>query len=124
MSASAPILVVKKRLPPAKLAKLIGNPFSDMVKFVVDVDRKILAVGGELHADAEAALIEAGSRQASLWGGNYYPGRGEAKCIEYGSLINIRPTEDNRALLVQDPALRDRIRAVVFSLLGQGEPLP
>jgi hypothetical protein len=124
MSTAAPILVVTKRLPPAGLAKLIGEPFPDMVKFVVDVELRIIAVGGQLHADAEAILLERGSPQASLWGGNYHPGLGEVECIEYESLINIRPAVGNLGLDVQDPAIREKIRDVVFALIGRGEPLP
>ena len=95
MSADAPILVVTKPLPAVELAKLLGAPFPDMVKFVVDVERRILAVGGHLHADAEAVLIDHGSRQAALWGGNYHPALEEAECLEYESLINIRPGANN-----------------------------
>lgn len=124
MSAVAPILVVTKRLPAGQLANFIGKPFPDMVKFVVDVEREVLALGGELHVDAEAILLERGSRQESLWGANYRPGRGESECIEYNSLINIRPAQDNLAMLVQDPVRRERIRKIVFALIGRGEPLP
>ena len=124
MSPDASILVLSERIAPAELARLVGHPFQDMLKFVVDVERRIAAVGGELHADAEALLLEHGSAQESLWGGNYYPGRGEGECIAYQSLINIRPSLGNRGLTVQDPALRERIRSVVFELLGHGEPLP
>ena len=74
-----------------------------MVKYVVDVERGIVAIGGEMHADAEAALLEAGSRQADLWGANYYPGRGRDGCIEYTSLINIRPGAGNRGMELLDP---------------------
>jgi hypothetical protein len=95
-----------------------------MVKFVADVERRLLAVGGELHADAEALLIENGSAQSSLWGGNYYPGRGAGECIEYRSLINIRPSQGNRGLSVEDAGLRARMRELVFELLGRGEALP
>src|SRR5436190_9132838 len=98
MSPVAPILVVKKRLPPSELAQFIGRPFPDMIKFVVDIERGILALGGELHADAEAVLLEQDSRQESLWGGNYYPGVGEGECIRYTSLINIRPSQENRSM--------------------------
>ena len=124
MATVHPILVVKKRLPPAELAKFIGRPFPDMVKFVVDLDRRILAVGGQLHADAEEILLERGSRQASLWGGNYHPGVGEAECIEYESMINIRPARGNLGMEVQDPGIREKMRAIVFDLVGRGEPLP
>jgi hypothetical protein len=122
VSAAAPILVVTKPLPPSELAKLLGAPFPDMVKFVVDVELRILAVGGDLHADAEALLIERGSRQGAVWGGNYHPGLDEEECIEYESLINIRPSAGNPGLEVEDTVLRGRIREVVFALLGRGRP--
>ncbi len=123
MSADAPILVVTTPLPTAELAGLLGAPFPDMVKFVVDVDRGILAVGGHLHADAEALLLERGSRQTSLWGGNYHPDLDQEECLEYESLINIRPGR-NPGLEVEDAALRGRIREVVFTLIGRGRPRP
>jgi hypothetical protein len=124
VSPAAPIVVVTKRLPATELAKLVGSPFEGMVKFVVDLDLRIVAVGGQLHADAEAILIDRGSKQASLWGGNYHPGLGEQDCIEYESFINIRPAAKNLGLEVQDPKIREKIRQVVFALIGHGEPLP
>jgi hypothetical protein len=95
-----------------------------MVKYVVDVERRTAAVGGELHADAEHLLLEAGSLQADLWGANYYPGRGADECIEYTSLINIRPGQGNRSMLISDPIVRERVREITFALIGRGEPLP
>jgi len=123
VSAEAPILIVTKPLTASELAELLGAPFPDMVKFVVDVDRRVVAVGGHLHADGEALLIDQGSRQAALWGGNYYPGLEETACIEYESLINIRPGK-NPGTKVEDEALRARIRDVVFTLIGTGRLRP
>jgi hypothetical protein len=123
VSPAASILIVTKQLPPTELAELLGAPFPDMVKFVVDVERRIVAVGGHLHADAEALLIDQGSRLAALWGGNYYPGLAEEECIEFESLINIRPGR-NPGAEVEDEALRARMRDVVFSLIGRGRPGP
>ena len=37
-----------------------------------------MAVGGELHADEEAMMLDAGSEQADLWGINLY-------AAEYGA---------------------------------------
>jgi uncharacterized protein DUF5674 len=124
MASVEPILVVSKPLPRTQLARFIGNPFPEMVKFVADLDRRLLAVGGELHADAEEILIESGSRQESLWGGNYHPGLGEGECVEFESLINIRPSLGNQGMTVQDSRIRARIRELVFALLGRGEALP
>jgi hypothetical protein len=90
---------------------------------VVDVERGRIAIGGEMQADAEQVLLEDGSRQENLWGANYYPGRGSEGCIEFTALINIRPAAGNRGMEVQDPGLRERIRALTQALIGDGEPL-
>jgi hypothetical protein len=125
MDQNAPdIVIVEQRIEPAELARLVKLHFEDMVKYVVDIERRIAAVGGELHADAEQLLLESGSRQSDLWGANYYPGRGPDECIEYTSLINIRPAQGNRGMLIVDPLIRDRVREITFALIGEGEPLP
>jgi len=125
MTQEAPdIVFVAEPIEATELARLVHLHFDDMVKYVVDVERRIAAVGGALHADAEHLLLVSGSRQADLWGANYYPGQGADGCIEYTSLINIRPTHGNRGMLIEDPLIRDRVREITFALIGQGEPLP
>ena len=118
----AAVLVLERRIERADLDRLL-RLFGDMIKYVVDVERGVVAIGGELHADAEQILLEHGSRPADLWGANYYPGRGREGCIEFTSLINIRPARGNRGMEVEDPAVRERIRALTFALVGAGEPL-
>ena len=54
---------------------------------------------------------------------NYYPGRGRDGCIEYTSLINIRPAAGNRGMELQDPDLRQKVREITFALVGEGEAL-
>ena len=87
------IAIIRERIERSELERLVAAHFSDMVKIVVDLQREVVAVGGELHADAEQLLLEQGSRQADLWGANYYPGRGAEECLEYTALINIRPSQ-------------------------------
>ncbi|HSK79885.1 MAG TPA: DUF5674 family protein [Thermoanaerobaculia bacterium] len=123
MSASSDIALVERKLERSELARLVGAYFEDMVKYVVDIERRVAAVGGELHADAEKLLLEEGSRQADLWGANYYPGRGAEDCIEYTSLINIRPSQGNRSMLIEDGGIKERVREITFALIGEGEPL-
>jgi hypothetical protein len=118
------VVLVERRIDLAELRRLVERHFAEMVKYVVDVERGIAALGGELHADEEAVLLENGSRQEDLWGANYYPGRGPDGCIEYTSLINIRPAQGNRSMTIEDPAVRDRVRELTFRLIGEGEPLP
>lgn len=120
--AQADVLLLDRPIEAAELRRLVAR-FEDMVKYVVDVERRRIGIGGEMHADAEQALLEAGSQQSALWGANYYPGRGRDGCIEYTSLINIRPAAGNRGMELLDPALRDAVRNITFLLVGQGEPL-
>jgi hypothetical protein len=121
-SEPSDILVLERPIEPADLARLLSL-FGDMIKYVVDVERGVIAIGGELHADAEQVLLEQGSRQTDLWGANYYPGQGREGCIEFTSLINIRPARGNPGMEVEDPVIRERIRALTFALVGEGEPL-
>ena len=118
------IVIVDRKIAPVELRRLVDAFFEDMVKYVVDVERGIAAVGGELHADAETLLLGAGSRQADLWGANYFPGLGREQCIEYTSLINIRPAQGNRSMEIESPTRRERVRELTFALIGEGESLP
>jgi hypothetical protein len=101
----------------AELVALAEGQFGDMVKAVVDVARGVMAIGGELHADEEAALLDDGSRQSDLWGINLYPGAHDAGWIEFDSMINVRPSQGNRSRDVEDERLREVIRDVVATLV-------
>jgi hypothetical protein len=117
------IAIIRERIERHELARLVATYFGDMVKIVVDVRRQIVAVGGELHADAEQLLLEQGSQQADLWGANYYPGLGAEQCLEYTALINIRPSQGNPSMEIQDAEMRKIVHSLVERLIGQGEEL-
>lgn len=117
------ILILDHEIADADLRRLVASPFGDMVKFVVDLRRERIAVGGQMHADAEHRLLDDGSAQADLWGGNYYPGRGPDDCVEHTSFINIRPAQGNRGMELADPALRAAVVRLVHAWIGRGEAL-
>ena len=125
MDPKAPgIVILDHPIDPPELRRLVDLYFGDMVKFVVDVRRRVAAVGGEIQADAEQELLARGSAQADLWGANYYPGRGLEECIEYTSLINIRPSQGNRGMEIRDDEVRRAVREITHTLIGCGEELP
>ena len=100
------------------LVELAESGFGNLVKAVVDVSQGIMAVGAEMHADEEAALLGLGSSQADLWGINLYPSQyGQRDWLEFDSMINIRPRQGNRSRGVEDPATREKIAAIVGSLV-------
>ena len=84
------------------------------IKLAVDVERDILAGGGEYHADCEEALLEEGSRQEDIWGADWYP---ESKTVGFVALINIRPQQNNRGIEIENPALRTKIETIIRRLL-------
>jgi len=122
-SDESDIVVVTDKISPAVLRRLVDRFFGDMVKYVVDIEREIVAVGGGMHVDCEVVLLEHGGRQDDVWGANYFPGHGRDGCIEFVSLINIRPALSNRGMLIEDPRIRERVRAITFARIGEGEPL-
>lgn len=89
--------------------------YEDMIKIVVDIRRRVLSGGGEMHADCESVLLEDGSEQDDLWGANWYPAEGR---IAFESLINIRPRVGNRSILIQSQELRAKVEEVTRELLG------
>ena len=85
-----------------------------MVKGVVDIRQEILAVDAELHADLEKFLLENGSLQEDLWGIDLWDeAENDEDFIEFDSMINIRPRQNNRSRYVEDERIREKIIAVV-----------
>lgn len=111
------IKILKNPITLAELRQIAQNQFGDFAKAVVDVAKGDLALGGELHADAEAILIANGSQSQNLWGINLYPDLGPGNLIEFDSLINIKPQLGNRSRNVEDSEIRSRIRTIVEKLI-------
>jgi Protein of unknown function (DUF5674) len=83
--------------------------FGDMIKGVVDLERGILLLDADLHADQEASLLADGSNQANLWGINLYPDIEGEDWLEFDSMINLRPSFGNRSRGVDDSGTRTAI---------------
>ncbi|MEO0110171.1 MAG: DUF5674 family protein [candidate division WOR-3 bacterium] len=109
--------IVREKVSIGELKKMAEGMFGDLVKAVVDVERKIMAIGGELHSDEEAVLIEDGSKQENLWGINLYPEIEGEGWIEFDSVINIRPSQGNRSRGVDNPEIRKKVVEVVNQLV-------
>jgi hypothetical protein len=111
------IKIIREPVTIAEVQKLAKEIYGDMVKGVADVEREVIALGGEYHIDANAKLIKAGSSQNDLWGFNIHVKRDGEDWIECTSLINIRPQEGNRGMLISDQSLVKRIRTIVEGLI-------
>ena len=94
------------------LKKMSENFFGNMVKAVVDIEQNLIAVDAELHSDLEALLLENGSQQKNLWGINFYPEE-TADFLEFDSMINIRPSQNNFSRGVESEAIRQQIEQLI-----------
>jgi hypothetical protein len=108
------IHLLKESAVPAQIQDMLQE-YDNMIKIVVDVRRRYLSGGGEMHADCESVLLEDGSEQDDLWGANWYPGE---QRIEFESLINIRPRLGNRNIVIQDESLRKQVESITREILG------
>ncbi|MEX1113476.1 MAG: DUF5674 family protein, partial [Patescibacteria group bacterium] len=109
----SPPRIVKTPLTRSELTSIAAEQFGDMVKAVVDVERRILALGGELHSDEEAVLLDDGSsltvspaRHAGLAAGKWK----SLSLVE--QLANIG-SEVDRAIKAHEAGRRDRRDAAV-----------
>ena len=107
------IKLFKEQVDLATVAQMAEATFGDYVKGVVDIEQQILGLGGELHSDIEDALLRQGSTQQDLWGINVHPSEAWPNMVEFDSLINIRPRQNNRSRDVEDPSLREQILRLI-----------
>ena len=115
-----PIEIIKEKIDKEYLKKFLDNPFHEVIKFVVDIEKQIIAIGGELHSDAMEKLIKNGSDNRNLWGGNLYPLKEKQdERIEYSSLINIRPSQNSFSMDIQDKDITMKIDAIIEKLTAE-----
>lgn len=112
------IHIVRQPISRAQLQSIADERFGDMAKAVVDCDKKIMALGGELHADEEALLLAQGSLQKNLWGINLYPAIDDDTWLEFDSMINIRPGQGNRSRGIEDISIQEVIKSIVKELIN------
>lgn len=113
------IKIVEDKISFRELQVMSQELFGDYVKVVVGVAQSIAAFGGELHADEEAELLKQGSKQEDLWGANFYPDKSEDERVAFDSMINVRPSQDNRSRSVESEELRNKIRKIINEMISQ-----
>ena len=111
------IRVISEPITLDVLEELAGIYHRRIVKGVADLEKGIIALGGEWHIDANNVLFADGSKQQNLWGFNVLPREKGDKAIQYNSLINIRPAQGNKSMDVLDESLQKKIRTLVGRLI-------
>lgn len=111
--------IVKDKITRQELKEMAGKMFGNLVKAVVDVEKEVMAINGELHSDEEALLLATGSKQENLWGINLYTELTGDDFIEFDSMINLRPSQNNRSRGIDDTQRKKRIIEIVSKLVTE-----
>jgi hypothetical protein len=108
------IHLIRERATSQQLTEML-EALDVYIKLAVDIQRGVLAGGGTLHADCEAILLEDGSQQENIWGADWFPATQQ---VTFEALINIRPRQNNPAMVILDSEIQKRVQQVARQLLG------
>lgn len=114
--------IIEKPIAQGELTQIASDTFGDLVKAVVDIEKKIIAIDAELHADLESLLLNQGSIQNNLWGINLYPEFHDESFIEFDSMINIRPSQNNHSRGVDSEDIQKKIINIVNHWIVNNDP--
>ena len=109
------IHILREKATPEQIEEML-EVYGDYIKLAVDIKERIIAGGGEMHADCEKKLIDLGCEQENIWGANWEP---SSKQLKFGSLINIRPKQNNPSMDILNYTIRDTIAEIVTNFLGE-----
>lgn len=102
----------------SELKDMAARMYGNLVKADVDISKNIFIVDMGMHADGEAFLLNRGSEQNDLWGINLYPSDyGTDDFIEFDSMINIRPRQDNPSRDILNQEIRSKIINLVNNIV-------
>lgn len=106
---SMKIHIIKTRASADEVKDMLES-LESYIKLAVDIKKGVVAGGGMLHADCEAVLIENGSDQSDIWGADWLP---TSKEVRFEALINIRPRQNNRSMIIEEKKVRKIIESIV-----------
>lgn len=109
--------LITKPITKKSLQKIAQQSFGNLVKAVVDVRKEILVLDADLHSDQEAYLLKHGSKQQDLWGINLYPFLDKKNFIEFDSMINLKPYQNNLTRGIDNPKIKSLINKIINKLI-------
>ncbi len=111
------MVIISSKIGKSQIIARYNNFFKTVIKAVVDVEKQTIALDAELHSDLETLLLENGSKQENLWGINLYPSKNRKDFIEYTALINIRPSQSNCSMEIEDQKIKEEVKRIAEKLI-------
>ena len=112
------IKILEDKITLEELKLYAEDIFGNYVKAVVDIEKELVVIGGELHSDEESILLQDGSKQSDLWGINIYPDKSRSEWIEFDSVINLRPSMKNYSRNVEDDNIKSKIIEIINNFIN------
>ncbi|MEK7501897.1 MAG: DUF5674 family protein [Patescibacteria group bacterium] len=109
--------VVEKKISIREIKEMAKRMFGILVKAVIDIEKEIMVIDAELHADEEQYLLQRGSKQENLWGVNFYPEKDGDDFIQFDSMINLKPSQGNYSRGIDDPEIQKKIIQIINKLV-------
>lgn len=111
--------ILEEPIAKSDLIKESKNFIDDnTIKAAVDIKKAIMAVDAPMHYECEQLLLDNGSSQEDIWGINLYLDEDNMEdLVEFDSMINIRPAQNNRSRGVENPETQEKIKTVVSKWL-------
>ena len=112
--------VIEKPITRGELKKIAEERFGNMVKGVIDIEKGIMVLGGELHIDEAVLLNERfQSKGIDIWGVNLYPDKSGNDMIEFDSMVNLKPNLGNRTRGIESEEIQEKIKNIVNRLVKE-----
>ena len=110
--------IIERTISIEELNEMSEKLFGDFVKAVVDIEKGIIIVNAELHTQLEAYLLQNGSKQEDLWGIRIYPALEANQMIQYISQINIRASQGNNSMKIENVQIQEKIKTLLISKIS------
>ncbi len=109
------IHLIRTKATPQQITEMLEEHIT-VIKTAVDIRRGVLAGGGNKHSDCEEVLLDDESQQQDIWGASWVP---DFSQVILESFINIRPRQNNRSMLIEDPIIGKKIAEIIRQLLEE-----
>lgn len=108
------MLILLEKPATTKEITAAAKDLDGYIKFVADLETGNLTIGGSRHVDGEQLLLKNGSKQNKLWGGGF---DSDDHSLDFDSMINIRPHDNNPSREVVSPKIRKQIVEILKAKL-------
>ncbi len=108
--------IIKEKISIAELQEMSKKMQYALVKGMVDIEKKVMALDAGMHADLMELLIEEERvNPETTWGFNLFPDKQGDDFIEFDSMMNIKPAIGNMSREVENEEIRQKMREIIMS---------